>query len=112
MTTTDTTVEKVTINGASYIREDAVRRGPDHDSEVRIVVLQRGWVVVGRYREDGDRVLLSDAHVIERWGTTQGLGELVNGPTSKTQLRWAGSIEAHRLGVVLSIAADGAKWSL
>ena len=112
MTTTDTTVEKVTINGATYIREDAVKKAPGHDSEIRIVVLQRGWVVVGRYREDGDRVLLSDAHVIEYWGTTQGLGELVNGPTSKTKLRWCGSVEAHRLGVILTVAVDGAKWSL
>lgn len=100
------------VNGVSYVRADSVRSAPDLDSPVRIVVLQRGWVVVGRYAEDGDRVLLTDAHIIEYWGTTQGLGELVYGPTDKTRLRWAGSIEAHRLGVILSIAADGSKWSL
>ncbi len=78
----------ISIDGIDYIRQDAV--DPGHDSPIRIVVLQRGWVVVGRYSEDGDRVLVSDAHVIERWGTTQGLGELVNGPTTNTVLRKAG----------------------
>jgi hypothetical protein len=67
--------------------------------------------VVGRYAEDGDRVLLSDASVIERWGTTEGLGQLVNGPTDATVLRRAGAVEAHRLGVVLTIAADPEAWA-
>lgn len=81
-------------------------------TDTRIVVLQRGWVLVGHYAEDGDRVLLSDAHVIERWGTTEGLGQLVTGPTASTRLRHAGAVEAHRLGVVLTIAVEGDKWSL
>ena len=99
----------INIDDVAYVRADSI--APPHDSEVRIVVLQRGWVVVGRYAEDGDRVLLSDAHVIERWGTTEGLGQLVNGPTDATVLRRAGSVEAHRLGVVLTIAADPEAWA-
>jgi hypothetical protein len=82
-----TTPKTLTIDDTEYVRADSL--APPHDSEVRIVVLQRGWVLVGRYREDGDRVLLSDAHVIERWGTTKGLGELVHGPTADTRLRHA-----------------------
>jgi hypothetical protein len=105
-----TTTKTITIDDTEYVRADSL--APPHDSEVRIVVLQRGWVLVGRYREDGDRVLLSDAHVIERWGTTKGLGELVHGPTADTRLRHAGSVEAHRLGVVLTIAAETDKWAL
>lgn len=104
--------ETITIDQTEYVRKDSIKTSPPHDSPVRIVVLQRGWVVVGRYREDGDRVLLDDAHVIERWGTTEGLGQLVTGPTAETRLRRAGSIEAHRLGVILSIACEADKWPL
>lgn len=101
----------ITIDDVAYVRADSITSSPSHDSEVRIVVLQRGWVVIGRYAEDDDRVLLTDCHIIEYWGTTQGLGELVNGPTSKTKLKRAGSVEAHRLGVVMTIAANTAKWA-
>lgn len=103
--------DTINIDGIDYVRADSIRQAPE-DSEVRIVVLQRGWVVIGRYSEDGDRVLLTDAHVIERWGTTEGLGQLVNGPTSDTRLRWCGTVEAHRLGVVLTILAKEDSWSL
>lgn len=103
--TTPTTIQ---IDNVEYVRADSIT--PPHDSTKRIVVLQRGWVLIGDYAEDGDRVLLSNASVIERWGTTQGLGELVNGPTSNTVLRKAGSVEAHRLGVILTLAVDGSKW--
>ena len=107
-----TTPTTISIDGTDYVRADSVPNMPPHDSEVRIVVLQRGWVLVGRYAEDGDRVLLSDAAVIERWGTTEGLGQLVNGPIAgSTRLRKAGSVEAHRLGVVLTIAANAGAWA-
>ena len=79
-------------------------------SEVRIVVLQRGWVVVGRWHRDGDDVTITDAQVIRRWGTSTGLGELVNGPTSSTTLDPGGTIRTHVLGVVLTI--DAAGWPL
>lgn len=103
--------DTIIVNDVAYIRADSIVHDPPHDSDVRIVVLQRGWVLVGRYTEDGGRVLLSDAHVIERWGTSEGLGQLVGGPTPETRLRRAGSVEAHRLGVVLTIAADPQAWA-
>lgn len=79
-------------------------------TDIRLVVLQRGWVVVGHYIQDGDHVTISDAKVIERWGTTKGLGELVAGPTDKTVLRPGGVVETHILGVVFTIRADAAAW--
>lgn len=105
-----TTPASITLDGVEYVRADSVRTAPDLNSEVRIVVLQRGWVVIGRYREDGTKVHLADAHVIERWGTTEGIGQLVHGPTDETRLRWAGTVEVHELGVVLSICADADAW--
>ena len=77
---------------------------------IRIVIGQRGWVWVGRYAEDGDQVVLTDARCIRRWGTSKGLGELVSGPTKTTVLDPAGTVTLHRLGVVASYEADVAAW--
>jgi hypothetical protein len=72
-------------------------------NDVRILVLQRGWVVVGNYSAEGDECVLTDASVIRRWGTTKGLGELVNGPLEDTVLDPAGIVRAHKLAVVMQI---------
>lgn len=52
----------------------------------RIVILDRGWVYVGTVKEKGDDIVIENARCIRRWGTTQGLGELVNGPLTDTRL--------------------------
>ncbi len=80
-------------------------------SKKQIVVLQRGWVVVGDVSRDGDQVTVENAQVIRRWGTTKGLGELISGPTSSTVLDPAGTVTAHELAVVLTIDVDAEKWA-
>lgn len=79
----------------------------------QIVVLQRGWVVVGDVtRADEEQIVLSDASVIRYWGTTNGLGELaLNGPTSKTILDAAGTVRVHPLAVVLRMDTEAALWA-
>lgn len=47
-----------------------------------ICVLPYGFVLIGYLAGD----VLSKAKVIRNWGTTKGIGELVNGPTSSTIL--------------------------
>ena len=70
----------------------------------KIVVLQRGWVVVGLVEEDGDKIIIHDAAVVRRWGTSKGLGELAaKGPLPQTVLDPGGRVEAHKLAVVLTI---------
>lgn len=103
-----TTPTTLTIDGVTYIREDAVT--PTEPAETRIVILQRGWVMVGRWHQGGDNVTLTDASVIRRWGTSKGLGELVNGPLSGTTLDPAGTVRFHVLTVVAALDAPG--WSL
>jgi hypothetical protein len=44
-------------------------------TDIRIVVLPRGWVVVGDYAEAAGKVTLTRSMVIRRWGTTDGLGQ-------------------------------------
>ena len=80
-------------------------------SEVRIVVLQRGWIVVGRWSQDGDEVVVLNASVVRFWGTTRGLGELVAGPTKTTKLDPAGTVRANAAAVVLTIDVDAEAWA-
>ena len=79
--------------------------------DIRIVVLQRGWVVVGQWGQDGDQVTITDASVIRRWGTTKGLGEIAkDGPTGDTILDPAGTVRCNELAVVMSLDCDESKW--
>ena len=87
---------------------------PAHDSPahgVCIVVLQRGWVAVGRYNRVGDECTLTSASIIRRWGTTRGLPELATGPTSETILDKSNyPIRFHRAAEVLVIDCDEKGW--
>ena len=79
-------------------------------SDVRIVIGQRGWVWVGYYSQDGDEVTIRNAKTIRVWGTTEGLGELINGPTRKTRLDHAGTVHLHVLAIIASKECDASKW--
>lgn len=79
-------------------------------AETRIVVLQRGWIVVGRWQQDGEMVTLTDAKVIRRWGASKGLGELVTGPTSSTVTDPAGTVRFHILTMVQSLDCAPGSW--
>ena len=59
---------------------------PVRPSGQHIVVLDRGFVYVGDITIDDDWVRIDNAKNIRIWGTTQGLGELRNGPLSGTKL--------------------------
>ena len=98
----------ITIDGIEY-----VKKGFDEptNSDIKIVVLQRGWVFIGRWSEDGDNCALDNAYVIRTWGTTKGLGELaLEGKQSSTKLDKAGRVEFHRLTVVATLNAKGELW--
>lgn len=81
-------------------------------ADIKILVLQRGWVVVGRYEKQGQEVALTNASVVRRWGTSNGLGEIAkNGPLEDTKLDACnGTVRAHELAVVLSIDCAADKW--
>ncbi len=98
--------EPLTINGVTY------HPASPKSDDIRIVVLQRSWVVIGRWSQDGDMCALDDASVIRAWGTTKGLGELRTGPTSSTKLDPCGRVEFALLAMVLSIDTVPGSWSL
>jgi|ERR1035437_1773129 hypothetical protein len=81
-------------------------------SKIKIVILQRGWVFVGKFSQEGSRCKLTDAYNIRTWGTTKGLGELAeNGKTSSTNLDKVNDVSFHELTVVATIDCDDKVWS-
>jgi hypothetical protein len=83
-------------------------------ADVRIVVLNRGWVAVGLFSQVGLNCRLDNAFVIRRWGTTEGLGQLAeDGPTPDTKLdrvRLGGRF--NELTSVFMYDCDPSKWGI
>lgn len=77
-----------------------------------ILVLQRGWVVVGDLSDENDaRVTLTNASVIRRWGTKAGLGELaLKGPQKDTVLDACGGVLVHPQAIVLRMPCEASAW--
>ena len=91
--------------------EDKKCEVSDTGSEIRIAVLQRGWVVIGRYTEDGEYGILNDAYVIRRWGTSEGLGQLaLQGKQADTILEKTGVVRFLKLTSVMLIDCETKKW--
>lgn len=68
-----------------------------------IVIADRGWMFAGRCTELAKTrdVRITDGFNIERWGTTEGIGELqTSGPTDKTRLRKVGTVTVRSASVV------------
>ena len=100
-------METITVNGKIYYSEK-----PEVKGDVKIVILQRGWCMVGKFEREGSDCKLHNASVIRVWGTTKGLGEIAKGgPTSLTKLDPCnGLVEFDYLTVVAMISCDEEKW--
>ena len=101
-------VDEVVIDGQTYVPKDqTISKG-----DIRIVILQRGWTMVGRLERNGSECKLANAAVIRTWGTTKGLGEIAkNGPTESTKLdKTHGVVEFDYLTVVAAITCEEKAW--
>ncbi len=80
---------------------------------IQIVVLQRGWVVVGDVTQEGEELIIRGGSVVRRWGTSKGLGELAeSGPLTNTALdTLPGETRVHQLTTILRTNCDQKKWS-
>lgn len=79
---------------------------------IKIAILQRGWVMVGRFERTGSDCTLRDASVIRVWGTTRGLGEIAtDGPAKKTILDKCGVVQFDYLTAVALIDCEESKWT-
>jgi hypothetical protein len=110
MKKTEISTDSVFIGGIEYVPKDSQ---PPFIGDVKIVVLQRGWVYIGRFERTGNDCKLTNASNIRIWGTTKGLPELVNGPTASTKLDTCeGVVEFDWLTVVHTITVNNDKWKL
>ncbi len=79
---------------------------------IRIVVMDKSFVSVGVYSRVADGVVLENAHVIRRWGTERGLGQIAqDGPTSSTILDKSPRQEIPWHSVVKTIDCVEEKWA-
>lgn len=72
-----------------------------------IVVLDRGFVYVGDITIDAEWVRITNARNIRVWGTTDGLGQLRNGPTKETKLDACGEVLAPKRALISLIQCKG-----
>lgn len=80
-------------------------------SDIKIVILQRGWVFVGKFSKKGSTCKLENAYNIRAWGTTKGLGELAeSGPTSTTKLDKVNDVQFHEMTSIAMIDCDSKIW--
>lgn len=107
----NTEIDEVVIKGKRYIPADSVQP-QEFTGPIKIVILQRGWVMVGKFERNGSDCKLHNASVIRVWGTKKGIGEIAgNGPTKDTVLdRCYGVVEFDYLTVVASISVAEDKW--
>lgn len=72
-----------------------------------IVVLDRGFVYVGEVRREADFLIISNARNIRKWGTSKGLGELINGSLPDTVLDPVGEVKTPLRAVIHLIPCKG-----
>ena len=78
----------------SGVKPSAACSPPGDLGPQQIVVMDRGFVYTGQTTFEGDFIRITNAKNIRVWGTTKGLGELVNGPTSSTKTDDVGTVLA------------------
>jgi hypothetical protein len=102
--------ESLMIDEVKYVRADAVNQ--DVKGDLKIVILQRGWIMVGRLTRNGSDCVLSNASTIRRWGTTKGLGELANEGVKKDTIldKCYGQVQFDYLTVIATIDCKEAVW--
>lgn len=103
-------VDKIVVEGREYVPADSVNK--EISGDAKIVILQRGWIMVGRLERKGSDCILHNASVIRSWGTKKGLGEIAkNGPTKETVLdKCYGDVQFDYITMVASISILEEKW--
>ena len=104
-------VNEIKINGIDYVRKDSISKETVKGG-IKIVILQRGWIIVGKFERNGSDCKVSNASVIRNWGTSKGLGEIaLGGPTNNTKLdKCYGLVQFDYLTVVALIDCKEEKW--
>lgn len=82
------------------------------DGEIRIVVMDRGHIWVGRVSLLPDLAFhwLLSGRCIRRWGTTNGLAQLQSGPTENTVMDDHAEIEVPFRAVLYFLRVNQPAW--
>lgn len=103
----------ITIDNVKYVREsDVIQSCNSGPKDIRIIILPRGWNLVGEYSCVNGICVIRNASVIRRWGTTKGLGELAkNGKLKDTVLdECNGDVEVLQINIIATIKCEHSKW--
>jgi hypothetical protein len=96
-----------------HVEKKNMSNNPNNNAPLRIVVLPRSFVLIGRVRVISDTELeISDCATIRRWGTTgHGLGYLgSHGRQTDTVLDNQPVTFVHPYAVVQQISCDETVW--
>jgi hypothetical protein len=91
----------LTLNGVEYVRADSVPAAVTEIGPVRIIIADRGWVFVGNCEDhENGSVTITNCRNIRKWGTTAGLGELIDGPKSGTVADSYGTVKCMPIATI------------
>ena len=108
-------MKTITINSEVYVLESDVKvqlaKKNAKPTKKQIVILNRGWCLIGDYSEKGDECTLDNASVIRVWGTTKGLGELAEeGVKTNTKLDPCPQVNFHKMTMIARMSVNEDKW--
>jgi hypothetical protein len=100
--------KEIIVDGIKYVP----KKDREYMGDIKIVILQRGWVMIGRFKKTGSDCKLYDAYIIRRWGTTNGIGELAGKGKQKDTIldKCFGIVEFDYLTVIATISCAEEKW--
>jgi len=99
--------ETIKIDEVEYVRKDVQNATA---GDIKIAVLDRGFVYIGRVLYEGEFMILKSAQNIRYWGTKKGLGELVDGPLPETKLDQVGTVRVPLRALISLIDVNQSKW--
>ena len=98
--------KKITCDGQEF------NLVPVQQGNLKIVVLDKGFVYVGNFTDNGDTITIDNARCCRVWGTTKGLSQLANeGPNSNTKLDDATTITAPKHSLIHTLNCVESKWN-
>jgi hypothetical protein len=97
-------MKEIVIDGVRYISADSL------GGDIKIVVIERGFVYVGRVEVGDGELMIHSARSLIRWGSSQHLGELVDGPLAETKLGAKCTVRVRDGQVIHTIEVDQNAW--
>lgn len=75
-----------------------------------LVIADRGHVWIGRAVTRGDWTHIAAGRVVRRWGTTEGVNQLVKGPTPSTKLDAPADLKVATRAVIAIVPVEESAW--